>query len=87
MSDILDDLKQRLQEIGFASPTIEKVVIEVRSDWAGERVYIGVNYTYQHRLSERNRAIIRDYKNGESLALLSRRYGLSKPRIWKIING
>lgn len=87
MTDILDDFKNRLIAIGFQNVTLEKVVMEVRHDWAGERVYIGVNYEVQRKHSERNRKIIHDYKAGESIIFLSRRYGLSKQRIWKIING
>jgi Mor family transcriptional regulator len=87
MSDILDDLKTRLVAIGFENATIEKVVLEIRHDWAGERVYIGANYEFQRKHSERNRNIIKDYKAGESIVFLSRRYGLSRQRIWKIVNG
>jgi Mor family transcriptional regulator len=87
MSDILDDLKARLALIGFKDAQIERCILEVRHDYAGDRVYIGVNYEFQRKHSERNRSIIRDYKSGESIVFLSRRYGLSKQRIWKIING
>lgn len=87
MSDILDDLKTRLVAIGFENAIIEKVVLEVRHDWAGERIYFGANYEYKANLSERNRSIIRDFKAGESIVFLSRRYGLSRQRIWKIVNG
>lgn len=87
MTDILEDLKKRLADIGFKDVKIEKLIMDVRHDYAGDRVYIGVNYQPQHRLSERNRAIIRDHKKGESIILLARRYGLSRQRVWKIING
>lgn len=87
MTDILDDLKARLAEIGFKDVKIEKCIMDVRKDYAGDRVYIGANYQYQHQQSERNRAIIRDYKAGESIIFIARRYSLSRQRIWKIING
>jgi Mor family transcriptional regulator len=87
MTDILDDLKQRLMSVGFNNPTIEKVVMEVRKDWAGERIYIHTHYEYNHRYFERNRNIIRDFKAGESITLLSRRYKLSKQRIFQIVKG
>lgn len=87
MTDIIDDLKQRLAAIGFADAKIDKVMLEVRHDWHGERPYISIKCEYQYKQSERNRAIIRAYKSGESVSLLARRYGLSRQRISKIING
>ena len=87
MTDILDDLKNKLKEIGFVDPKIEKVIIEVRREWAGERAYIGTRYELNKLLSERNRNIIRDYKAGESIIFLSRRYGLSRQQIHNIIKG
>ena len=87
MTDILDDLKLRLIAIGFNNPTIDKVVLDVRKDWAGERIYIHVNYQYQHRHGERNRCIIRDFKAGITPRELSHKYKLSKQRIFKIIKG
>lgn len=62
-------------------------MLEVRKDWHGERPYISIKCDYQYRQSERNRAIIRDYKNGESVVFLARKWGLSRQRISKIING
>lgn len=87
MSDILEDLRVRLVDIGFEDPRIDKVVMEIRRDWAGERAYIGARYEVDKKLSERNRAIIRDFKNGERVPLLVRRYNLSRQRIWAIIKG
>jgi len=87
MSDILEDLRQRLVAIGFNDPKIERVVMEIRQDWAGERPYIGVKYEVDKVISERNRAIIRAFKDGERVPLLARRYNLSRQRVWKIIKG
>jgi Mor family transcriptional regulator len=87
MSDILEDLRQRLSLLGFVDPQIDRVVMDIRRDWAGERPYIGVRYEADRKISERNRSIIRDFKAGESIALLVRRYSLSRQRIWQIIKG
>lgn len=58
------------------------------ANWSGERPYIGkLGKDARRMTSLRNRSIIRDYKSGESLPLLARRYGLSKVRIWQIIQG
>jgi Mor family transcriptional regulator len=85
--DIIEDLEQRLKAIGFKDPKIEKLFFEVRREWAGERTYISCQYELKKQVSARNRAIIRDYKNGERVALLARRYGLSRAMIYQIING
>ncbi len=87
MADILEDLHGRLRAIGFNDPKIERVVMDVRRDWAGERPYIGVRYEVCREMSARNRAIIRDYRNGERIVFLARRYGLTRKRIYEIING
>jgi Mor family transcriptional regulator len=85
--DILEDFQARLIAIGFKDPQIEKLCIEVRQDWAGERTYISCQYELKKQVSARNRSIIRDFKSGERVALLARRYGLSRKRIYEIING
>jgi Mor family transcriptional regulator len=87
MADILDDLKKRLQDLGFVDPKIELVISQIRTDWGGERPYIAVKVEAERRMSERNRKIIREFKDGESVTLLARRYGISRQRIWRIING
>jgi Mor family transcriptional regulator len=87
MSDILEDLKIRLIAIGFKDPKIDCVIMEIRKDWRGERPYISDKNDADNKIRERNRSIIREYKNGESVALLVRRYGISRQRIYAIING
>ncbi len=87
MSDILEDLKRRLVEIGFVDPKIELIIMAVRRDWRGERPYISLKNDVQLKTKERNRAIIREFKNGESIALLARRYGISRQRVHAIIKG
>jgi Mor family transcriptional regulator len=56
---------------------------QVRGVFGGDRAYIS------HRQGEgryaRNAQIRRDYKGGERIALLQRRYNLSAARIWQII--
>jgi Mor family transcriptional regulator len=84
-NDILQDLKERLEAIGFNDPKIEKVIFETRSDWAGERPYISVKIDIDKKMSERNRAIMLDYKKGESVIFLSRRHHLSRKRIYEIL--
>lgn len=85
--DILHDLEDRLKALGFNDPKIEKVVMEVRTDWRGERPYIGVKFEADRKINQRNILIIRDFKAGERITFLARRYGLSRKRIWEIIKG
>lgn len=62
----------------------QQVNEQVRSVFGGERAYIS------RRPGEgrhaRNAQIRRDYKSGERISLLQRRYGLSPARLWQIIN-
>lgn len=56
-------------------------------EYAGDRVYIpGTTESARRERSARNRAIQRDHQAGERMALLERRYSLSRTAIWKIIN-
>lgn len=57
-----------------------------RAAWGGERVYIGkLGETGQAQISERDRAIRRDFNRGNHVDFLVRRYGLSRRRIWAIV--
>jgi Mor family transcriptional regulator len=87
MADVLEDLHSRLLAIGFKDPQIEKLIIDVRRDWAGETSYISLEYEKRKQRCERNMAIIRAYKSGERVELLARRYKLTTKRIYEIING
>jgi Mor family transcriptional regulator len=57
---------------------------QVRSVFGGERAYIS-RRPGDGRFA-RNAQIRRDYKAGERIPLLQRRYGLSSARLWQIIN-
>lgn len=61
-----------------------QVDAQVRGTFGGARVYVG------RRTGEgtaaRNEAIRRDYRNGERLELLERRYGIGRVQIWRIVN-
>ncbi len=58
----------------------------VRAAWGGERAYIGkLGESGQAEISARDRAIRRDFQRGTHVELLTRRYGLSKRRIWAIL--
>lgn len=84
--DVLEDLRNRLTAIGFNDPKIEKVIMDIESDWQCQYSYIK-RRCIDSLIAERNRAIIRAYKNGESARLISRRYDISVRMVYKIING
>lgn len=100
MTDPIHDAVERIRRImsenGMLSPKIEADLADaedaLRDEWGGDRPYIARNGLADrervgHLLSERNRSIIREWKNGERICFLSRKYGVTKQRIWKIING
>lgn len=57
----------------------------VREMFGGSQVYVPLR-AGDGRAS-RNEAIRRDYRNGERIGLLARRYHLSPAQIWRIVNG
>lgn len=90
--DAVERIRRIMEEHGMLSPKLESAIAaaedETRQDWAGERPYIAKRGERTVLLlSERNRAIIRDWKAGERQALLARKYGISRQRVKQIIEG
>lgn len=56
-------------------------------EWGGDRPYIGREADAVRERSRRDRAIIADHQAGERIPLLMRKYGLSRPRIYRILEG
>lgn len=92
MSEFVEDLHARIvtgltSKLGVSDQTAAMLATEVVGGlcdaWAGCEPYIGRAKTH----AERNRAIIRDFKAGERVPFLARRYQLSRVRIWQIIQG
>ncbi len=93
MTDLIIDIKtniiQQAKKFGITKETaalIAACIDDTAKDYAGERVYIGQPLDVRARQSARDRAIKRDHAAGERIALLMRRYGLSRSRINQIIN-
>jgi Mor family transcriptional regulator len=91
--DIVRDILDRLHEAFAAGKPIQdaefwiQVETEIRRDWGGDRAYIAKTGESQIKhLGNRDRAIVRDHKRGESVAFLARRWQLSRVRIRQIIN-
>ena len=96
MSEFVEDLKaslaaglaRELRQFGITPETAGMVAAlvvdkEVVPRWRGCEPYIGAG----NPNAARNRSIIREWRNGESVPLIARRYSLSRVRIWQIIKG
>lgn len=86
--DTLDALITLLQRNGGVLLPTHRGEAEriARAAWGGERAYIGkLGESGQVQLSERDRAIRRDFSRGAHVDLLARRYGLSRRRVWAIV--
>lgn len=69
----------------LAETAASAAIQSVQSEFAGDRVYIAKSKELE--LKARNRAIIRDWRAGERVPLLSRRYGVSIRHIRRIVAG
>ena len=95
MCNFLDDLGRIAYEqclaLGISEQTARMIGSaipqQVGSEYNGERPYIGKGAEAAREMSARNRAIIRDWRAGERVALLARRYGISARHIRRVIAG
>lgn len=89
MADIVTEIAERLKNTipGFTDEIAKDFEGWVRAEFGKERHYISRSGEEDQELGARNRAIIRDYKNGERVPFLARRYRLSRQHIWRIISG
>ena len=84
-----DVVEYTLRCVLAMSPSISEAVAQaadryVREVFGGARVYVGKRAG--DGTATRNAAIRRDYRAGERLELLERRYGLGRVQLWRIIN-
>ena len=86
--DILREILDRVSNVdGVSNNLLEQIEQDVRRDLGGDRYYLAKAGEKTHdEASIRNRAIKTDYRHGESVALLERRYKLSRRRIYQILN-
>lgn len=90
--DIINDYTSRIAEAlaagNFTEERAAQIAEEVRRDWGGERAYIAkAGESAMRELTLRDIAIRRDYRNGERICFLARRYGISRQHIYRIIKG
>lgn len=84
--DIVADILDRLA--GTLSPAVRAdIEAAIRRDWGGDRPYIArAGESARAVISQRNAAIARDYHRGESIALVARRYGISRRRVYQVLS-
>lgn len=77
---LIRDGKLELQEAAHRAES------EVRASWGGERVYIGKTSVDTLRaMTQRDRAIQRDWARGDHIPVLARRYGISPRRVQQLV--
>lgn len=83
--DIVEDILRRVMQLapGFTAALAAQVDRQVREHWGRDRVYIARRAG--EGSSTRNDQIRRDWRNGERIGLLCRRYQLSRQRIHQIL--
>lgn len=87
--DIVKDIMQRIADqfgAGLSADALRRIETEVRRDWGGDRPYIArTGESARAAFSARNAAIARDWRHGESITLIARRYGISRKRVYQIL--
>lgn len=68
---------------GITGAQAAQVDAALRERWGGDRPYIAKRQGEGR--SDRNAAIRRDYQRGESIALLCRRYQVSRVTVWRVL--
>lgn len=83
--DIIEDMLSLVVSMapGFTAELAKRADKQIRDKWAGDRPYIAKRSG--EGSSQRNSQIKADYLKGERIALLERRYKISRARIWQII--
>lgn len=88
-TDIIQDIMERVAEqLGErADPeALKRIEASIRQDWGGDRPYIArLGEDARAAISARNAAILRDVRKGEAVALIARRYHISRKRVYQII--
>lgn len=86
-NDIVADIFARVAAASAADPLsadiLRRLEKQIRHDWGGDRVYIS---RYGLSRSQRIEDILRDWRNGERVDLLARRYEITERRVWQIVS-
>ena len=93
-SEFLADASERLihtmRGLGISQQVAGMVAAEwqasVTRDWGGERPYIGKQAAAAMEMSRRDAAICRDWKAGERVPALVRKYKIGRRMIYNIVS-
>lgn len=84
----LAGLRRAMQSVGVEQELIDAIIPAVQAEWGGDRPYIPVNgEDVVAERSARDARIVRDYRNGERVVFLARRYHISERRVRQIVSG
>lgn len=92
-SEFLSDASERLvhvmRALGISAEVAGMVAAEWKSgvvrDWGGERPYIGKQAGAALEMSRRDAALLRDWRAGERVEALARRYKISRQHVHRIL--
>lgn len=87
--DILTLIMQAMEERLNAAETLTEAMAReieegIRRNYGGEYHYLAKTHDKEGRL-RRNHRLFRDHQQGEHIGLLSRRYGLSRKQVQRIL--
>lgn len=86
--DFLDRVAAELGPETFTEQIAVGIESQLRRDWGGDRPYIPkAGEADLTKSSRRNIAVRQDFRKGESITFISRRFGISRAMVYKIING
>jgi len=68
-----------------AQAAADAAVLAMQSEFAGDRIYVAKSKELE--MMARNRAIIQEWRSGERVAFIARRYGITERRVRMIIAG
>lgn len=86
IADILGRIRACCSPKAAEKLDLASIEAEVRRDWGGERHYVARSgETARKGLPQRDRQIREQYRRGERVRLLARRWGLSERRVRQIV--
>lgn len=86
--DILDQVAAALGPETFTDQVALQIEDQIRHDWGGDRPYIAKKgESAPAAMSARNAAILRDWQAGDRAEAIARKHGISRVRVWQIVNG
>lgn len=86
--DFLDRVSSAIGSETFTDQIAINIEQQMRKDWGGDRPYIPKSSDADMTVvTRRDVAVRRDYRSGESVSLIARRFGISRAMVYKIVSG